>query len=155
MVWVLLSIFCIASLGDCMHPQHQETTIILRFFSICFTIKAYLHGGGGPQIGEVICGWSPHLSCKRDKIKMRENVDRRVTQQSGLPHPPGVPHLHVNRPLGPVYMEVGDPGLVGLVSFVFTLWGHKTKETCPTRPGSPTLCKQGLSACLHGVGDPV
>ena len=27
---------------------------------------------------------------------------------------------------------VGDPGLVGLVSFVFTLWGHKTKETYPT-----------------------
>ena len=26
-------------------------------------------------------------------------VDRRVTHQSGLPHLPGVPHLHVNRPL--------------------------------------------------------
>ena len=24
--------------------------------------------------------------------------------------------------------------------------GHKTKETYPTRPGSPTPCKQGLSA---------
>ena len=36
---------------------------------------------------------------------------------------------------------VGDPFLVGLVSFVFTL---KTKETYPTRPGSPTPCKQGL-----------
>ena len=98
-VWVLLSVFCISSLDDCMHPQHQETTIILRFFSICFTIKACLHGGGGPQIGEVICGWSPHLSCKRDKIKMRDYVDRRVTHQSELPHLPGVPYLHVNRPL--------------------------------------------------------
>ena len=29
---------------------------------------------------------------------MRDYVDRRVTHQSGLPHLPGVPHLHVNRP---------------------------------------------------------
>ena len=99
MVWVLLSIFCIASLGDCMHPQHQETTIIFRFFSICFTTGACLHGRGGPQIGEVICGGSLHLSYKRDKIKMRDYVDRRVTHQSELPHLPGVPYLHVNRPL--------------------------------------------------------
>ena len=42
---------------------------------------------------------SLHLSCKRDKIKMRDYVDRWVTHQSGLPHLPGVPHLHVNRPL--------------------------------------------------------
>ena len=46
--------------------------------------------------------------------------------------------------LRPCLHGVGDPGLVGLVSFVFTLWGHKTKETYPTRPGSPTPCKQGL-----------
>ena len=26
--------------------------------------------------------------------------------------------------------------------------GHKTKETYPTRPGSPTPCKQGLSRIL-------
>ena len=61
--------------------------------------RACLHGGGGPQIGEVTCGGSPHLSCKRDQIKMRDYVDRRVTHQSGLPHLPGVPHLYVNRPL--------------------------------------------------------
>ena len=35
--------------------------------------------------------------------------------------------------LGPVYME----------------WG-----TYPNRPGSPTPCKQGLNACLHGGGGP-
>ena len=46
--------------------------------------------------------------------------------------------------LRPCLHGVGDPGVVGLVSFVFTLWGHKTKETYPTRPGSPTPCKQGL-----------
>ena len=32
----------------------------------------------GPQKGEVICGGSPHLSCKRDQIKMRNDMDRRV-----------------------------------------------------------------------------
>ena len=31
-----------------------------------------LHGDGGPQIGEVTCGRSPHLSCKRGQIKMRD-----------------------------------------------------------------------------------
>ena len=53
---------------------------------------------------------------------------------------------------------VGDPGLVGLVSFVFTLWGTQNKETYPTRPGSPTPYKQGLipsfnvlSGCLFSL----
>ena len=40
---------------------------------------------------------------------------------------------------------VGDLGLVGLVSFVFTLWGTQKKGTYPTRPESPTPCKQGLT----------
>ena len=35
-------------------------------------LRAYLRGGGGPEVGEVTRG--------------------------GSPHPPGVPHLHVNRP---------------------------------------------------------
>ena len=66
----------------------------------CFVgLRACLHGGGGPQLGEVTSGRSPHLPCKRDQIKMRDYADRRVTHQSGLPHLPGVPHLHVNRPL--------------------------------------------------------
>ena len=34
-------------------------------------LRACLHGGGGPQVGEVTCGGSPHLSCKRNQIKMR------------------------------------------------------------------------------------
>ena len=41
-----------------------------------------LHGDGGPQIGEVTCGGSPHLSCKRDQIKVRDyNYG-----QAGYPH---------------------------------------------------------------------
>ena len=40
------------------------------------TLRACFLGGGGPQIGEVKCGASPHLSCKRDQIKMRDYMDR-------------------------------------------------------------------------------
>ena len=35
-------------------------------------LRACLHGGGGPQFGEVTRGGSPHLSCKRDRIEMRD-----------------------------------------------------------------------------------
>ena len=49
---------------------------------------------------------------------------------------------------------VGNPGLVGLVSFVFTLCGTQNKRNLPTRLGSPTPCKQGLRVCLHGGGGP-
>ena len=43
------------------------------------SLRACLHGGGGSQIGDVTCVWSPHISCKRDKIKMRDYMDRQVT----------------------------------------------------------------------------
>ena len=42
-------------------------------------LRACLHGGGGPQVGEVTRGESLHLSCKCDQIKMRDYVDRWVT----------------------------------------------------------------------------
>ena len=56
--------------------------------------RACLHEGGGPQVGEVTCGGLPHLTCKRDHIKMRDDMDRRMTP------PTWDPHLHVNRSLG-------------------------------------------------------
>ena len=31
------------------------------------------------EVGEVTRGASPHLSCKRDQIKMRDSMDRGVT----------------------------------------------------------------------------
>ena len=68
-------------------------------------LRTCLNGGGGSQIAEVTCGGSPHLSRKRDQIKMRDYVNRQVTHQSGLPHLPGVPHLHVNRPLVNLFWE--------------------------------------------------
>ena len=54
-------------------------------------LSACLHGGGAPQAGEVTRGGSPHLSCKRDQIKMRDYMDRRVPPLTRLPHLPGVP----------------------------------------------------------------
>ena len=44
-----------------------------------WSLSACLPGGGGPQVGEVTCGGLPYLTCKRDQIKMRDYMDRRVT----------------------------------------------------------------------------
>ena len=49
--------------------------------------------------------------------------------------------------LGPVYMEWGTPVWWGWFLLFSRSGRHKTKETYPTRPGSPTPCKQGLSMC--------
>ena len=50
-------------------------------------LRASLHGGGGPQIGEVTCGGSPHLPCKRSQIKMRDYMDRRATPPKRVTSP--------------------------------------------------------------------
>ena len=42
---------------------------------------------GGPRVGEVKYGGSPHLSCKRDQIKMRDYMDRRVTPPKRVTSP--------------------------------------------------------------------
>ena len=47
--------------------------------------------------------------------------------------------------LGPVYMEWGTPVWRGWFLLFSRSGEHKTKETYPTRPGSPTPCKQGHS----------
>ena len=44
--------------------------------------------GGGGQIGEVQFGGSPHLSCKRDQVKMTNYMDRRVTSPNWGPPAP-------------------------------------------------------------------
>ena len=61
--------------------------------------RACLHGGGENQIGEVKGGVSPHLSGKRDQIKMRDYMNRRVTPPKRVTSPSwGAPPL-CNRPL--------------------------------------------------------
>ena len=49
--------------------------------------RACLNRGGGPQIGEVTCSGSPHLTCKRDKIEMRDYMAERVTLPTWGPPP--------------------------------------------------------------------
>ena len=38
-------------------------------------------------MGEVACGGSFHLSCKRDKIKLRDYINRRATQPKRVTSP--------------------------------------------------------------------
>ena len=68
-----------------------ESTMKVPFYHpappCCSFPRACLHGGGRPQVGEVTCGGSPHLSCKRDHIKMREYMDRRVTPPKRVTSP--------------------------------------------------------------------
>ena len=50
------------------------------------------------EVGDPRCGGSPHLSCKRDQIKMRDYMDRRVTTPKRVTSPTWGPHLYVKRP---------------------------------------------------------
>ena len=49
-----------------------------------------------------------------------------------------------NNRFRPCLHGVGDPGLVGKFLLFCVHQSVKTKETNPTRPGSPTPCKQAL-----------
>ena len=42
---------------------------------------------GGPQVGQVTCVKLPHLACKRDHIKMRDYLERRVTPPKRVTSP--------------------------------------------------------------------
>ena len=70
---------------------------VVRFNLISF--RACLHEGGGPQIGEVTCGGSPHLSCKRDQIKMKDYTDKWVTPTKRVTSPAWGPRINVTKPL--------------------------------------------------------
>ena len=57
-------------------------------------LRACLHECGGPQVGEVTCGGLPHLSCKRDHLK----IERLYIWTGGLPHLSGLPHYLAGYP---------------------------------------------------------
>ena len=61
--------------------------MIVVYLRLSNIFKACLYGGGVPQIGEVTFGGSPHLSYKRDQIKMRDHMDRRVTPPKRVTSP--------------------------------------------------------------------
>ena len=52
------------------------------------TLSIFISFSYWDRIGEVTCGGSPHLSCKRDKIDMRDCLDRWVTSPTWGPPPP-------------------------------------------------------------------
>ena len=67
--------------------RHVQKSV-MHVQNCCFAnLRACLHGGGGPQIGEATCSGSPHLSCKRDQIKMRDYMDRQVTPSKRFTSP--------------------------------------------------------------------
>ena len=53
--------------------------VICHFSLVIRCLRACLHEGGGPQVGEVTWGGSAHLTCKRYHIKMRDYMDMPVT----------------------------------------------------------------------------
>ena len=85
------------------------------YFQETVWLTACLHGDGGPRVGEVtrLGGatllsiqsliWSPHLSCKRDQIKIKNYTDGRVTPHKRVtspiwgPQPPCEQALSRNR----------------------------------------------------------
>ena len=58
-----------------------------------FFLRACLPGGGGPRVGEVTCRGSPRLTCKRDHIKMKNYMNRRVIPPKGVISPTRSPPL--------------------------------------------------------------
>ena len=65
----------------------ETERFIPKGFELGTTFRACLHEGGGPQVGEVTCGGLPHLTCKRDHIKMRDYMDRRATPPKRVTSP--------------------------------------------------------------------
>ena len=69
---------CYCSLSRSRSFRNCHVTLLL-LLHVCYRVSACLHECGGPQVGEVTCGGLPHLTCKRDHIKMRDHMDRRAT----------------------------------------------------------------------------
>ena len=63
-------------------------------------------GGGGPQIGEISCGGSTHLSCKRDYVTMRDYMDRRVTPPKEVTSRTWGPPPPFKQALKPVFIKL-------------------------------------------------
>ena len=96
-----MGLFC--QIGTHFFPARKDSvlaiSIIPYWYLILRVLSARLHGeegGGGREVGEVIrlgrvtrlsLIWSPHLSCKRDQVKTRDYMDRRVTPPKKVSSP--------------------------------------------------------------------
>ena len=77
----VVSIF-VALLQSCSICQMLAFFLVKGLF-----LRTCLHGGGEPQISEVTCGRTLHLTCKHDQIKMRDYMDRQVTPPKRVTSP--------------------------------------------------------------------
>ena len=79
--------------------EHWDNVTVSPKGTVPIKPSASCNGAWGPQAGEVTClSWvtrlsiysliqSPHLSYKRDQVKMRDYMDRRVTSTTWGPPP--------------------------------------------------------------------
>ena len=67
----------------------------------------------------------------------RVTPPKRVTSPTWGPPPPSEQALRKTHAVRACLHGVGDPGLVGLFSFVFTLWGTQNKRNLPYQTGVP------------------
>ena len=92
-------------MSDLIREFHMDLFSLYVLFSRTFLwdtidgLRACLPGGGGDQVDEVtrLVGvprlsikcliWSPHLSCTRDQINMRDCIDRQVTPAERVSSP--------------------------------------------------------------------
>ena len=74
-------------------------------------------------------GGSPHLSCKRDQVIWTGGLP----YLSELPHLPGVPHLHVNRPLNWLFTVIWLIVLALITNVVYVSCPFNLEETT-TKP---------------------
>ena len=88
-----------------------------------------------PQSVSQPVGYAVSLSVSKS---VSQSVNQSISQSVSQP----------TSQLGPVYMEWGIPVQWGRFLLFCVPQSVKTKETYPTRPGSPTPCKQGLSQSI-------
>ena len=119
-----------------------------------YLIRACLHGGGRPQVGEVKFGGSPHLSWKkRDQIKMRDYMDMRVTSPKRATSPIWGPPPPCKQALRPNRGPKGQKKLFcipvrifwSVLRYVFKHWARCWREILCFRRGTPPRAKSASS----------
>ena len=94
--------------------SHFDLVLRQQRLFLPWSLIACLPGGGGPQKGEVTCVGLPYLTCKRDQIKMRDYMDRRVTSPKRVT-------LHTCGPL-PLCKEAPNLSVHEILVVLFFSW---------------------------------